>query len=145
VYRTKDIEPELSFMEIKSSLKLSLINIFSVQLVFQIFALLFIQVTSYFQTTSSLNLLSPRELSSFVWDMWLIVFLLSFFLVGCSVLNKIKLIPLYFLVSYPAILVVFSMVRDVSLFHVTAFSLLSCASVIQINYQWVKQQEYSKV
>lgn len=145
MYRTQDIEPEISFMEMKSGLKQSLINIVSVQLVFQIFAILFIQIISYFRVTISLNILNPEGLNLFAWDMWLIVILLSAFLVGSSILNKIKVIPLYSLIIYPAILVMFSIIRDVSSIQIIIFSLLSCSVVLKINYQRVKQLEFSKV
>ena len=145
MYRPQYIETELSFMKMKRGIKSSLINLFSVQFVFQILVILFIEIISYFQPTSSLNILRPRGLSSFAWDMWLMVFLLSFFLVGCSTLNKIKVLPLYSLTIYPAILVMFSIIRDVSALQIIVFSLLSCAVVLQINYQRIKEQVYAKV
>jgi len=145
VYKIKDREQELTFMEIQSGLKLSLISIFSVQLVFQILVLLFIQMTSYFRTTLSLNILSPRGLSSFALDMWLMAFVLSLSLLGYSFLYKTKDFPLYSLAVYPAILIIFAMIRDVSFLQVVSFSLLSCAAVLQIIYQKIKQLEFLRV
>jgi len=145
VYKIKDSEPELTFMEIKSGLKLSLISIFSIQLVFQILVLLFIQIISYLQSTLSLNILSPRGLSSFALDMWLMVLVLSLSLVGYSFLYKTKDFPLYSLTVYPALLIFVSMIRDVSLLQVIVFSLISCAAVLQIIYHKIKQLEFLRV
>ena len=145
MYKIKDSEPELTFMEIKSGLKLSLISIFSIQLVFQILVLLFIQIISYLQSTLSLNILSPRGLSSFALDMWLMVLVLSLSLVGYSFLYKTKDFPLYSLTVYPALLIFVSMIRDVSLLQVIVFSLISCAAVLQIIYHKIKQLEFLRV
>lgn len=145
MHQIKDIEPEISFVDMKSGLKLSIINIISVQFIFQIIAILFIQIISYFQITVSLSILNPKGLNIFAWDMWLMVILLSVFLVGRSLLYKIKVIPLYSLIIYPAILVMFSMVRDVSSIQVITFSILSYAVVLKINYQKIKQLEFTKV
>jgi len=145
VYIAQDIEKEPSLMEIKAGVKLSLISLFSVQLVFQIFTIIYIQIISYFHSTSSLDILSPRGLSHFAWDMWLIAILLSFSLFGYSILKKAKDFPLYLLFVYPTTLVILSLVREVSLVQVVILSSLSCAVVLQFNYQRVKQLEFSKV
>lgn len=145
MYKTTDIEKELSFIDIKIGIKSSLISLISVQLVFQIFTLVYIQIISYFPTISTSELLSPRGLNYFAWDMWLMIFLLSSSLVGYSILKKTKDFPLYLLLVYPASLVILSMVRDVSFFQVIALSLLSCAAVLKFNYQRVTQLYYSTV
>ena len=73
------------------------------------------------------------------------VILLSFTLVGYSILNKTKDFPLYSLLIYPAALVILSMVRDVSFLQVIVLSLLSCAVVLKFYYQRVTQLYYSTV
>ena len=144
MYQNTNIELETSFMEMKSGLKLSLINLVSVQLIFQILAVLFLQLMSYSEITIDLAILNPKGLNLFAWDMWLIVILLSTFLVGGSILNKLKVIPLYSLIIYPVILILFSVIRDVSSIQIMLFSLLSCGIVLKINYQKVKEIELSK-
>jgi len=145
VYQATDIEKELSFIDIKIGIKSSLISLISVQLVFQILTLVYIQIISYFPTISTIELLGPRGLNHFSWDMWLMVILLSFTLVGYSILNKTKDFPLYSLLIYPAALVILSMVRDVSFLQVIVLSLLSCAVVLKFYYQRVTQLYYSTV
>ena len=145
MHKSKEIKPELSFTEKKHDLKSSLISFFSMQLVFHILVILFIEVTPYFQATSSFQILNPQGLSSFSSDMWLIMFLFIFFLIGYAVLNKIKELPIYLLTVYPAILIVISMIRDTSSLQVILLSLLSCSIVLQINYQKVKHLECSQV
>lgn len=136
---------ELSLLETKMGLKLFIISLFSVQLFFHVSASIYIQMISYFQLTSHLKALSPRLLSSFALDTWLIIFLVSFSLIGYSILKKVNHFPLYLLIFYPTILILLSSVRDVSSFQVIIFSLLSCAVVLQFSYQKVKQLEYSQV
>ncbi|MCI2283585.1 hypothetical protein L3081_09520 [Colwellia sp. MSW7] len=114
------------------------------QLIFQILAVLFLQLMSYSEITIDLAILNPKGLNLFAWDMWLIVILLSAFLVGGSILNKLKVIPLYSLIIYPVILILFSVIRDVSSIQIMLFSLLSCGIVLKINYQKVKEIELSK-
>ena len=145
MYNSQNIEKEPSLMEIKAEVKLSLISIFSVQLAFQIFATIYIQAISYFQSIFNFSLLNPRGLSNFVWDMWLIAILLSCCLFGYSNLKKAKYFPVYLLIVYPAIVTILSLVRDVSLVQVVILSLLSYVVVLQLNYQRVKQLEFSKV
>ena len=145
MYQTTDVEKELSFIEKKIGIKSSLISLCSVQLVFQILTLIYIQIISYFPTISTIVLLSPRGLNHFSWDMWLMVILLSFTLVGYSILNKTKNFPLYSLLIYPAALVILSMVRDVSFFQVIVLSLLSCVAVLKFNYQRITQLYYSTI
>ena len=145
MYQTTDVEKELSFIEIKIGIKSSLISLCSVQLVFQILTLIYIQIISYFPTISTIVLLNPRRLNHFSWDMWLMVILLSFTLVAYSILNKTKNFPLYSLLIYPAALVILSMVRDVSFFQVIVLSLLSCVAVLKFNYQRITQLYYSTI
>ena len=47
MYQATDIEKELSFIDIKIGIKSSLISLISVQLVFQILTLVYIQIISY--------------------------------------------------------------------------------------------------
>lgn len=146
VYNSLDIEKELSLIDIKVGIKLSLISIFSVQIVFQILSSIYIQVTSHFQLTSNyFNVFYPRGLSYFSWDMWFIIILFSFVLLGYSKLKKVKYFPLYLLFIYPSTLIIFSLLRDVSLIQVAIFSLLSCSIVIYMSYQRIINLEYSKV
>lgn len=144
MYKTTDMEKELSFMEIKVGMKPSLISLFSAQLVFQLFTLLYVQIISYFPTISNIELLKPRGLSYFAWDMWLMVFLLSSSLIGYSILKKTQDFPLYLLFVYPFSLLVLSLLRDVSFIQVVGLSLLSCVAVLKINFQRVKHLEYSR-
>jgi hypothetical protein len=144
VYNSLDVEKELSLIDIKVGIKLFLISIFSVQIIFQILSTIYIEATTYFQLSSNLNVFIPRGLSHFSWDMWLIIILFSLVLLGYSMLKKIKDFPLYLLFIYPSTLTIFSLVRDVSLIQVAMFSLLASAIVVQINYQRIKQLEYSK-
>lgn len=139
-----DTEVELSFMETKTEIKSFLISLFSVQFIFHLLASIYIQIISYFQFTLNLGFLSPRSLSSFALDTWLIVLFLIFFFIGYSMLKKAKDFPLYLLTVYPAVLVLLSLLRDVSLFQIFVFSLLSCVVVLQVSYQRVKQLEYSQ-
>ena len=97
MYQTTNVEQELSFSDIKIELKPSLISLFSIQLIFQMFTLAFIQIMSYFQTHHIDNVLSPRGLSLFSWDMWLMMILFSVTLIGYSILNKTKEFSLYLL------------------------------------------------
>lgn len=144
MYITQEIEHEPRFMEIKKDVKSSVISLCSTQLIFQIFTQLYIQMMSYFPTTENFTFLSPLGLNSFAWDMWLAIILLIFSLISYSALKKVKDFPLYLLISYPATLLIFSLVRDVSLLQVATFSLLSCALVLQVNFQRVKQLQLSK-
>jgi len=140
-----DKETEPSFMDTKTELKSFLISLFSLQLVFYALVFIYIQVISYFQLALNQHILNPRLLSSFAFDTWLIVFLLIFSLIGYSMVKKIKYLPFYLLIAYPAILVMLSLPRDVSLLQVFVFSLLSCAVVLNFSYQKIKQLEYSQV
>ena len=79
VYNIQDLEKELSFLEIKSGIKLFVISLLSMQLIFQLFAFGYSKVSSYFQASSDVNLFNARDLSSFAVDMWLMAILLSFF------------------------------------------------------------------
>lgn len=144
MYTVQEIEKEPLLMEMKAGMKLSLISLFSVQLIFQILTAVYVQIISYFQSTANFNILSPRGLSYFSWDMWLIAILLGFSLAGYSVLKKVKDFPLYLVIVYPVILVTISMIRNVSLIQVVVFSLLACAVVLQINFQRAKQLHLSK-
>jgi hypothetical protein len=144
VYSVTDLEKQPSLMELKAGVKQSLISLFSAQLIFQVFAILYIQLISYIQSAFNLDFLSPRGLSNFAWDMWLMMILLTFSLIGYSVLKKAKDFPLFLLVVYPAALSILSMVRDVSIIQVIVLSLLSCAVVLQVNYKRVKQLEFSE-
>lgn len=144
MYTAQEIEKEPLLMEMKAGMKLSLISLFSIQLIFQIFTVFYVQIISYFQSTAHFNILSPRGLSHFSWDMWLIAILLGFSLVGYSILKKMKNFPLYLVVVYPVILVIISMIRNVSLIQVAVFSLLAYAIVLQVNFQRAKQLHLSK-
>lgn len=144
MYQTTNVEQELSFSDIKIELKPSLISLFSIQLIFQMFTLAFIQIMSYFQTHHIDNVLSPRGLSLFSWDMWLMMILFSVTLIGYSILKKTKEFSLYLLLIYPASLILLSLVRDVSILQVMSLSLLSCVTVIKYNCYRLKQLSLSE-
>ncbi|GAA6171800.1 hypothetical protein NBRC116592_14700 [Colwellia sp. KU-HH00111] len=144
MYQTTNVEQELSFSDIKIELKPSLISLFCIQLIFQMFTLAFIQIMSYFQTHYIHNVLSPRGLSLFSWDMWLMMILFSVTLIGYSILNKTKEFSLYLLLIYPASLILLSLVRDVSILQVMSLSLLSCVTVIKYNCYRLKQLSLSE-
>jgi len=144
MHQVTDSAAELSFMESKTGLKLFIISLFSVQFFFHLFASIYIQIVLYFQLTLNINTLSPRVLSSFALDTWLIVFLVSLSLLGYSILKKVKDFPLYLLIAYPAILITLSLARDVSSFQIILLSLLSCALALQFNYRKIKQIECSQ-
>lgn len=145
MYKLTETNTERSFMESKTSLKSFIIGLVSVQFVFHVFASIYSQIIPYFQLTSNLSALSPRLLSSFALDTWLIVFLVSLTVLGYSTLKKVKDFSLYLLIFYPVILITLSLVRDVSSFQIILFSLLSCAAVLQFSYQKIKQLEYLQV
>ena len=96
MYNKEEI-PETPFMKIKCGLKLSLINLFSIQFIFYTLALVFIELSSHFQLSSKYGFTNPRELSAFAFDMWFIAFIFSACLFVGVFINKIKRIPLYFL------------------------------------------------
>ncbi len=144
MHQLTDSVAELSFMQSKAELKLFIISLFSVQFFFHVFASIYIQIISYFQLTLNLNHLSPRLLSSFSLDTWLMVFLVSLSVLGYSILKKVKDFPLYLLIAYPAILITLSLARDVSSFQIILLSLLSYALSLQFNYRKIKQIECSQ-
>jgi hypothetical protein len=145
MYKLTDTSVEFSFMKSKIGLKSFIVSLFSIQFIFHIFASIYIQIISYFQLDLHLYVLNPRLLSSFALDTWLIVFLVSFFVLGYSILKTVKDYPLYILTVYPAMLILLSLVRDVSLFQTIIFLFLSFIIVIQSSYQKVKQLDYSQV
>lgn len=145
MYKLTDTAIAPSFMESKIGLKPFIISLFSIQFIFHVSASIYIQIISYFQLDLNLYTLSPRLLSSFALDTWLIVFLVSFSVVGYSILKKVKDFSIYMLIGYPATLVLLSLIRDVSLFQTIIFSFLSSVIVLQFSYQKIKQIEYSQV
>lgn len=144
MHKLTDTAVELSFIESTIGLKSFIISLFSVQFLFHVFASLYIPIIAYFQLNFPLKTLSPRLLNSFALDTWLIVFILSFSMLGYSILKRVKDCSLYLLIVYPFILILLSLVRDVSSVQIIVFSLSSCAVVIQFNYQKIKQLEYSQ-
>ena len=142
MYNKEEI-PETPFMKIKCGLKLSLINLFSIQFIFYTLALVFIELSSHFQLSSKYGFTNPRELSAFAFDMWFIAFIFSACLFVGVFINKIKRIPLYFLLSYPATLIFFALIRDVFLYQIIIFSLASCFLVLKVNYQRFRNIEFS--
>jgi hypothetical protein len=145
MYKQTETNTEISFMESKTGLNSFIICLVSIQFVFHLLASIYSQIIPYFQLTSNLNALNPRLLSSFALDTWLIVFLVSFSVLGYSILKKVKDFSLYLLIVYPAILITLSLVRNVSSLQIILFSLLSCAAILQFSYQKIKQLEYSQV
>lgn len=145
MHQLTDTPAELSFMESKAELKLFTGCLVSIQLLFHLFASTYIQLTSYLSATLTIDALSPRLLSSFAADTWLILFIVSFSVIGYSVLKKIKNIPLYLLMAYPVILLLLSLARDISSLQILVLSLLSSAIVLSFSYQKIKQLEYSQL
>ena len=134
-----EITDECSLLEVKTNVKLFLANLFIIQVVFVLLSHLYITATNYVPAGIAANLLSPRELSYFVWDFWLISFLIIGIFLGYSILKRKEELPLYFLASSPAITIMLSLLRDVSFLQIIMLSSLSCAIVIQVNFQRVKQ------
>lgn len=145
MHQLTDTPAELSFIESKAALKLFIGCLVSIQLLFHLFASTYIQLTSHLSATLTLNALSPRLLGSFAADTWLILFIVSFSVIGYSVLKKIKDMPLYLLMTYPVILLVLSLARDVSSVQIFVLSLLASAVVLSFSYQKIKQLEYSQI
>lgn len=135
MYQITNSPTEPSFLESKIGLKYFILSLFTIQFIFHAFALVYIQIILYFQLDSNLQALSPRLLSSFAFDTWLIVFLVSFSAIGYALLKKIKSYSLYILSVYPVILILLAIVRDVSLFQTIVFSFLSSIIVVQFSYQ----------
>jgi len=135
MYQITNLPTEPSFLESKIGLKYFILSLFTIQFIFHAFALVYIQIILYFQLDSNLQALSPRLLSSFAFDTWLIVFLVSFSAIGYALLKKIKSYSLYILSVYPVILILLAIVRDVSLFQTIVFSFLSSIIVVQFSYQ----------
>lgn len=135
MYQITNLPTEPSFLESKIGLKYFILSLFTIQFIFHAFALVYIQIILYFQLDSNLQALSPRLLSSFAFDTWLIVFLVSFSAIGYALLKKIKSYSLYILSVYPVILILLAIVRDVSLFQTIIFSFLSSIIVVQFSYQ----------
>ena len=97
MYQITNSPTEPSFLESKIGLKYFILSLFTIQFIFHAFALVYIQIILYFQLDSNLQALSPRLLSSFAFDTWLIVFLVSFSAIGYALLKKIKSYSLYIL------------------------------------------------
>ena len=144
MYNPANIEKTPSFTELKIGLKLTLLSVVGLQLIFQILAKGYIEVISSIHNFASLPFLDPRGLNSFTWDMWLTVIVLSVALFGFSIVKKVKDLPLYLLITYPSILILFSLVRDVSLIQVLVLSLLAFALILQINLKRVNQVIYDE-
>ena len=145
MYQKTNSTTDQPFLESKIGLKYFILSLFTIQFIFHAFALIYIQIISYFQLDSNLQVLNPRLLSSFALDTWLIVFLVSFSAIGYTILKKVKSYSLYILSIYPVLLVLLALVRDVSLFQTIIFSFLSSIIVVQFSYQKNKQLEYSQV
>jgi hypothetical protein len=144
MYHSPNRVKEPAVIETKIGMTLSIISLFCVQFSFQIFTLLYRNVISYFQLSANFTILNPRELSSFAMDMWVMMILLSFFLMGYSMVKKVKELPLYLLIAYPVILIVLSVIRDVSSIQIAVLSTLSCAIVLKVNVERAIQFEFSK-
>lgn len=144
MYNPANIEKTPSFTELKIGLKLTLLSVVGLQLIFQILAKVYIEIVSSIHNFASLPFLDPRGLNSFTWDMWLTVIVLSVALFGFSIVKKVKDLPLYLLITYPSILILFSLVRDVSLIQVLVLSLLAFALILQINLKRVNQVIYDE-
>ena len=63
---------------------------------------------------------------------------------GYSMVKKVKELPLYLLIAYPVILIVLSVIRDVSSIQIAVLSTLSCAIVLKVNVERAIQFEFSK-
>ena len=137
----QETKTELSVMEITVELKLAFFSLLAIQLIFQLFTLLYIQVNEYFNLATHFSFLDPKLLSHFTWDMWFIALLLCGVLFVYAYLKKTTIFPLYLLIIYPTVLMFFALFRQVSFLQVAIFSLVACALVIQVNYQKNKQLE----
>ena len=137
----QETKTELSVMEITVELKLAFFSLLAIQLIFQLFTLLYIQVNEYFNLATHFSFLDPKLLSYFTWDMWFIALLLCGVLFVYAYLKKTTIFPLYLLIIYPTVLMFFALFRQVSFLQVAIFSLVACALVIQVNYQKNKQLE----
>ena len=98
----QEIKTELSFMEITVELKLAFFSLLAIQLIFQLFTLLYIQVNEYFNLATHFSFLDPKLLSYFTRDMWFIALLLCGVLFVYAYLKKATIFPFFIATIFPS-------------------------------------------
>ncbi|SFD15977.1 hypothetical protein [Pseudoalteromonas denitrificans] len=137
----EEIEEDTQFWDIQSSLKVLLINIFSIQVVFYILTTLTSVFANQIISTLNLSFVSTQGLSYFATNMWSITFVFLLCIPIYIKLKKVVNYPLYLMALYPVTLLLFSFKNSVSSLVVLVLAFLSLLIVYAVNYFQFKQRE----